>query len=333
MKGCRHGQLVRRGGRVAAIGLAAWLGAAAPGEAKPAKPKEPVEEEFFVRHRPEANDFFKKKAVHRPVAEHRCAVCHAAIEEPKKLSKPVEELCITCHESVGKELKGKHVHAILESGDCLGCHDPHASDFPFRLTDEINAVCSTCHQIGDDPIRKSHGGIVVKRVRCTDCHSPHGSDQEKMIRNGRLHPPFESKDCTTCHAAPDAEGGVQLVGDGTKFCVTCHPGIEEELGKKVPHPPAKSGTCWACHNPHTGGSLDRAFLKDRPETVCRTCHSTVFDLNHPVARHPSWKPATRDPRDPTKPFDCASCHAAHGSEFKRLRRWDLAEFCFTCHPQ
>ncbi|MCP4661935.1 MAG: cytochrome c3 family protein [bacterium] len=32
--------------------------------------------------------------------------------------------------------------------------------------------------------------------------------------------------------------------------LTCHEDLAAEIAAEVPHPPARSGECSACHNPH-----------------------------------------------------------------------------------
>lgn len=289
-------------------------------------PADPV----FVAHRAEADAFRRQPAVHAPVRQGRCTACHDPVKAIKDTIKPAPELCYGCHADREKDQKRAHVHPPFAGGECGTCHDPHASAQPKLLTGPVLELCTTCHQPDNEDIRKAHNGIVVSAVACTSCHSPHASDRDKLVWGEGLHPPFADKTCDMCHAEPGPAGQMKLQSDDGSFCLACHSDVETDKALQHLHPPFAKGSCWTCHEPHH--AVQRKFLKAKPQTLCRTCHEIIPAQGHPVARHASFKEGIMNPKDPTKPFDCTSCHHPHGSEFDKLRRYAPAEFCGTCHP-
>ncbi len=315
--------------RVGGIGLALAalvIGSCRAGPARKGEPADPVAAAFPAK----ALAWRQGVSVHAPVREGRCAVCHVSPADPKKLTAPVETLCLTCHESRAKDLKKAHVHAPFAAGDCTVCHDPHGTDHPHQLADEVNAVCTTCHQPEDDTIRKAHNGIIVAKLECTECHTPHGSESEHLIHEDGTHPPFAGGTCDACHDEPGKDGALKLKGTGVDICLPCHGDAEGWLARKNAHRPAQEGTCWACHSPHA--SQRPKLIRGDTATVCRSCHAKVPPVGHPVGKHPTSL-ARKDPRDADRTFSCASCHEPHGSEHAKLTFEEGVTMCMACHPK
>ena len=143
------------------------------------------------------------------------------------------------------------------------------------------------------------------------------------------HPPFKEGDCDMCHV-PDGPPAVKAPLSGA--CFECHSELRQAMAKKVVHSPFKEGDCTACHAPHE--SRERAFLKAPAQELCLGCHE-IDVKDHPVSGHPAFKPGRQNPRDPSKPFDCSSCHEPHGNDQPKLVRWDAngnyGSGCQTCH--
>ncbi len=339
----------------ALAGLACAALGAAQGGAKTPPPPPHAGDAFQTAYRAATEAFGARKTVHDPVCQGKCSVCHVQIDDPKKLradlagvcaichappvpklDKPHSEvavlaLCLSCHPERVADRKKAHVHPPFASGDCLTCHDPHATDNPKLLNDEVNTLCTTCHQPDAENIRKAHGGIVVADAKCTECHSPHASEREHLLTEAPLHPPFEGGSCDACHATPGKDGKVKLTEEGGKVCFACH-ADKEALGEQpVVHPPFAGGQCPTCHSPHA--SRHRAFLRAEPEDLCRTCHEDIPDEGHPIGRHPSHRAGRPNPQDHSKPFDCVSCHNPHAGPFPQMRSADSATFCLICHTQ
>lgn len=163
----------------------------------------------------------EKKTVHAAV-NMGCDSCHEQLDASavphkskgkfaKGLSAEGPALCANCHDK--KLFKGKYVHAPVEGGPCLACHDPHASDYQGVLKKQPAELCLDCHpdvkkgphmiagvsgkghplgndkKQADDPLRQG------KKFYCATCHEPHRGEFPKLTR-------FLNKGmtvCMTCH--------------------------------------------------------------------------------------------------------------------------------------
>ncbi len=110
---------------------------------------------------------------------------------------------------------------------------------------------------------------------------------------GSIHPPFEEKRCTDCHASG---GGVSsnLIKPKNELCFTCHPDI---LAFPRAHGPAAVGDCLACHHPHESGN-SALLLKPRSE-ICGKCHQ---ETRLAAAMHGRFT---------EKGMACPDCHDPH----------------------
>jgi predicted CXXCH cytochrome family protein len=61
--------------------------------------------------------------------------------------------------------------------------------------------------------------------------------------------------------------------DQRELCLACHDNIADETAASVSHPPAASGECSACHNPHA--ARNEHLLLERPAILCASCHADV----------------------------------------------------------
>ena len=86
------------------------------------------------------------KAVHTAVGM-GCENCHQATSEKDQEKTTITliaeggNLCARCHE-VSKD---PVVHGPYKTGQCLVCHEPHASNFPKQTRAETNILCLSCH--------------------------------------------------------------------------------------------------------------------------------------------------------------------------------------------
>lgn len=117
-------------------------------------------------HAEKAAEFAKKKFIHGPVAVGMCEVCHDPHGSPyyAQLKAPVNELCLSCHEHVGK---GVHVvrtpsgssHPLSGVPDpsragsgrqmsCISCHNPHGGNVRYFFVNDAAdrmLLCQMCH--------------------------------------------------------------------------------------------------------------------------------------------------------------------------------------------
>lgn len=137
-----------------------------------------------------------------------------------------------------------------------------------------------------------------------------------LLQGTTVHPVAES--CEGCHqsvATPHPQKGKQtfsLMQEPPDLCYTCH----EQFGtKKVVHPPAASGMCTTCHNPHS--SDQPKLLREPMKDLCGTCHADHIDFKFL--------------HGPVSAGDCTACHAPHESDNESLLLKQGEELCVTCH--
>jgi predicted CXXCH cytochrome family protein len=201
----------------------------------------------------------EKAAVHFPVKEGECSLCHKPSGQPhpkfKKeafvsMGKNRAELCYECHER--KDAK-KQVHPPVAAGDCLDCHDPHQSDSKFLLKEAGGALCFMCHE--KSKIERSVPHKPVADGKCLGCHDPHQSDQKHLLKAG-----------------------------GMALCITCH--NKAEFTGRYVHAPVAAGDCAAGHappgtdRPHLlkGAAPDGMYQSFNKAnfTLCFGCHTDTL---------------------------------------------------------
>ena len=241
------------------------------------------------------DDLVKGDVVHAPVAAAMCTGCHViagsgdgtTVELAAGRRGDTAPLCSTCHDDVAAQLKAPHVHGPAATGDCLGCHVPHASAYPKLLQAGGIDACLACHgDVADDLKRKvAHAPAAGA---CVVCHTPHGGPNAFQLRE-----PVNAL-CLGCHTAPPAEAaaapvrtlfGRELSAAEASLAVgpsipldalrrrghpvTSHPVV----GPRDPNDEARPFGCVSCHAPHgsDGPSLKR-FGGDDPTSFCIRCH-------------------------------------------------------------
>lgn len=137
--------------------------------------------------------------IHGPAAVWSCLSCHEFQSKPVySVKKPDTKLCFTCHVQQKEQwYSKKYFHGPFNVGECVICHDPHASGNPFNLVKSVWDLCVGCHsdkQNGEhivagfsvirqhptrgkpDPSRKG------RELTCASCHEPHASNSPKLWR-------------------------------------------------------------------------------------------------------------------------------------------------------
>lgn len=259
----------------------------------------------------------KGKVVHAAV-QMGCTSCHSSLDtgdiphknkgkHSKGLSAGEPELCYGCHDR--KLFKGKVTHSALSSG-CTGCHNPHSSANAKLLAAELPELCFKCH------------------------------DQGKFTGK-EVHPPVKIGLCLSCHSAHRSENEHLLTASVPALCANCHD--MAPFKKKNEHAPVAGGMCFSCHGVHTGS--DKPLLLKKGILVCLECHGDVRKTahvisgfsarsGHPVGALKKQKKTVKDPLRPDSEFYCVSCHLPHGSDWKKLYRYEAKtamELCQYCH--
>lgn len=168
------------------------------------------------------NETFSKNRVHWPLVDKTgCLSCHEAhASRQKKLLNVAEAgLCGRCHldtidwqkklaEKAAQDKaarkprgeKGSFTHEPVQTGSCLACHQPHASD-SARLMRQPSTVegCGTCHdwlKHTSHPMGEKYVDMRNKNlsVDCLSCHQAHGTGYRYMITF-----PNTTELCVQCH--------------------------------------------------------------------------------------------------------------------------------------
>ncbi len=151
----------------------------------------------------------RQKSVHGLLAANDCRQCHETTTDSgyRTTYSPNQEntKCFSCHEAVGKELKGKpFVHAPLAGGQCSICHSPHASPYVSQLRLRVNDICLSCHTDKNDsnhPVvfhpseAKSDPRNPEKEFTCASCHNPHAGENKNMLATAGGYFAL----CQSCH--------------------------------------------------------------------------------------------------------------------------------------
>lgn len=130
-------------------------------------------------------------------------------EKPFKPGRTVKETCEKCHMNV---LAGPVKHGPAEAGQCVLCHDPHASNYSSWTRKQSWRLCTTCHAEKKTGVHLIAGFVhgvshptkewpdpsrPGKRLACVSCHSPHSS-QTKELLGFDVRNKYEM--CKYCHA-------------------------------------------------------------------------------------------------------------------------------------
>lgn len=254
------------------------------------------------------------KSVKHPTAlDGGCTSCHEFVKADGKttvkLAADEPQLCVTCHDAMGKAAAGTLAapHAPVSSS-CTSCHDPHSADKPHVLKDAPPALCLTCHEAL--ALDKSHKRSV-SNSQCLDCHAPHGSENKGMLNAAKQHPPFAERSCDSCHR----QGTIARAKPKNNVCFACHD--EKTFQAKFVHSAVKRGQCTGCHDPHLS---DRPkFVRAAGPALCTGCHTEIKTKISLANGHP---PA----RD-----DCTTCHDPHKSANPNQLIDVIPALCLTCH--
>ncbi len=278
-----------------------------------------------------------KKYVHPPAKDGDCSGCHnphgatradlvtgrmsktningQMIGQLPHLTGKTSDLCYTCHEDLAEKFRRQGVHAPVADGACDACHAAHGSDHEGFTKDTPAALCGSCHPV-DSTLNSKHANYNLASANCLDCHNPHISEKPKLQR-AFAHPPFESKDCESCHTL-GAGNTVQLSGNVNEICSTCHDNIAGEMKEKYLHAPFGGGDCVACHSAHEADNAK--LLRKSGDELCFSCHDEIKNQSTLAVQH-----------KPFKEGKCLDCHKPHSSNYAALINKPKESFCLNCH--
>jgi predicted CXXCH cytochrome family protein len=268
-------------------------------------------------------DSGKPVSAHSPFQDGDCSLCHQKKDpkDPGPIIKPVNEICLDCHDDFAKVMARKSVHVPARL-NCVSCHNPHNSNHPKLLVDEPSALCFNCHAAISNLVAKAkvkHEALTID-AKCMNCHNPHAANVEHLL--SRL--PFD-------------------------LCVGCHgkDGVKDENGKSLTnmkkllaenpeqHGPVAGKDCSACHNPH-GADNFRLLAKEYPAQFYSPYDPKLYDLcfdchEESMVKDPKTSTLTKfrngdqnlhfvhvnkDERGRT----CRACHEVHAAKQKHQIR-------------
>jgi len=119
--------------------------------------------------------------VHEPRKD--CTNCH---DKNKQRSMPgqtflkvtIPELCYQCHSNYTKSYR--YVHGPVAVGQCLYCHNPHASKIKALLIEPEPQLCYRCHDQFSIELVPAH--FSKRMSMCSVCHNPHASSISTLLR-------------------------------------------------------------------------------------------------------------------------------------------------------
>lgn len=167
--------------------------------------------------------------------------------------------------------------------------------------------CAACHDEADTFVTGVHGRAIAARGgdllerSCTTCHGPGDAHIEEATAETIVRFPSDQA-CIACHGASPGRLALANVAHRRHdlACSDCHDEGHPEGVEQVVEP----------------------LLKSRPFELCGDCHGLqASSFFRPFAH-----------REGAQPFDCTSCHTAHGTgRIGRLASASQAGVCADCH--
>ena len=259
--------------------------------------------------------------------------------EGKYLVESEGVLCLSCHRRQAAQMSNANPHPPFNDQRCIGCHDPHASDFASLTRIRSDELCSVCHRMTEDAISPVvHGPFKIRS--CTSCHTGHASNISGLLKAGQKdvcftchrsiaqqlylpvrHRPFESGRCTDCHKPHASEAKFLLTEDMPGECYRCHGNVKRQFELSSKHPISASFTCVRCHDPHA--QRYPVLLPASGNGVCYRCHGDIV---------PSFEAIRHSKVDFSRGLgSCLGCHLYHGSSNAPLLVDEAVSLCRRCH--
>lgn len=265
-------------------------------------------------------DEMKGKHAHEPAATN-CTSCHQShtSEHVRLLIKEPKELCLSCHDAVGKTIQDSaHPHKPTE-GDCLQCHTPHSTDEIRGLKKAPKDLCVSCHEpVGLAITSAAHQHLAATDGKaCLNCHTAHGSEHAMQLKAD----PVQA--CLECHKKAIVVDKDRTVGSVADIAVpTLHK-----------HGPVEKGECAACHAVHGGELPDllqekygQGFYQPYSEkayALCFKCHDRALVESETPDKETGFRNGTQNLHAAhvskgVQGRSCRACHAPHASRYEKM---------------
>jgi predicted CXXCH cytochrome family protein len=196
------------------------------------------------------------KAVHTAVGM-GCENCHQATSEKDKEKTAVTliatggELCAMCHDASKDPVQ----HGPYKTGQCMVCHEPHASNFPKQTRAGTNTLCMSCH------------GASMPDVKVN------ADAQTVWLLGGRTF------DLASYEKAP------KIIAEHSYKSAA--PTVSHSVTGKNPRKPGAELNCISCHDPHASKAehlLHKATeSRNAAQNLCLDCQA---DTNEQVQDPP-----------------------------------------------
>src|SRR5262249_19904010 len=179
------------------------------------------------------------------------------------------------------------------AGDCMDCHNSHASRQPGLPKTNAVDICLTCHSDQAELAKKHTLHQPAFKQGCATCHEPHGGENNHLLRAKTANgfclecygPDSKPKKLESDYLLAIFDGKVRLPEDyfsknkvmvlpikfGRGHPVDAHPVADLPDPTDVTKVRAKID-CLSCHQPHASAQSD-LLVKDRANNrhVCSSC--------------------------------------------------------------
>jgi predicted CXXCH cytochrome family protein len=274
---------------------------------------------------------------HRPLAFGRCDPCHRF---DGKLHKPVRELCLGCHG--GEEFARRIGHGPVKRGECLACHDPHASRLPALLKARYApgrwlgregdvALCLGCHdrrnyfsgeaettlfRTGGANLHALHvnasgaagRGQPRQSLSCRTCHEVHSSEEPRLVRRE-----------LDCGGVPCLKLDFRRTDSGGRCLSGCH-GPQSYAFAGTPEPAAPPAPAPLVAPRRAAALPEQSALERSINKSCVTCHEKAVKRFAKARIHA-----------PVRAGACSLCHLDHGPENRLILLGREDRVCARCH--
>ncbi|MBI5664844.1 MAG: hypothetical protein HZC49_07130, partial [Nitrospirae bacterium] len=268
----------------------------------------------------ETQSDLSKQYVHDPMVKRDCEACHlrhGRLAVKSFVEREERKLCFICHTKMASDVEGMaSVHTVLKKGNCLPCHNAHASENKALQKKVGNEQCLECHDKAPFERTKRHKPLDDG---CLTCHAPHGSQyKDNLIKD-------EVDLCRSCHKYEEesfrnAHKKYPVEKGGCSGCHTSHSSSNDKLLRESVHEPLALGQCNACHKPDSDVEPLAVIAPDGK--LCYTCHKKEEKAYKTANIHPL-----------TNEGKCLSCHNPHASDYPKVTLKDKVALCTGCHSE
>jgi predicted CXXCH cytochrome family protein len=118
----------------------------------------------------------------------QCGACHDR-NASYALTKPLEELCIACHERQTRQYP--RMHGPVAIGACATCHEAHRSPHKHLVRAPSPQLCLRCHEPTPEGGATRGCARSSDEADCLGCHHPHGGKEGYFLaaRQGTVDEP------------------------------------------------------------------------------------------------------------------------------------------------